>query len=76
MANPPYGDSTLDPSLPTYAAGTIWKNAEILMDSAKTPVPTGSTAIVRSSGVGTTAMDFNNGTHENRVPKDFPALQS
>jgi len=79
MANPPYGDSTKDPSMPTYATGTLaLMSTDKLSDSAT--APTGSTSgfvNIRSVGVGTMNADHINwALSGNVLPKAFPGLQS
>ena len=77
MANPPFGDSSKDPKLPTYSTGSWNFNGDNLDDSASNP--TGSTLAkmqIRGLGVGTSNADWNNGTFANTVPKAFPGLQS
>jgi hypothetical protein len=78
MANPPYGDSSLDPAMPTYAAGTIWNTLNDTNSDGATIAftSTGSTTQMRAYGVKTSNADHTNGTHANVVPKAFPGLQS
>ena len=78
MANPPYGDSSKDPKMPTYATGTMSKISTDKLDDCAT-VPTGSATsmLMRAGGVGTSNADWINGTlNQNVTPKAFPGLQS
>ena len=79
MAKPPYGDSSLDPKMPTYATGTLGLNNDVLDDCAK--APTGSTqlsgSVCRDSGPGTYNAEWDNGCNSyNVAPKKFPGLQT
>lgn len=70
-----------DPSMPTYATGTIsLMSSDVLDDCAKTPTGSSSKVTIglRSIGVGTTNADWNNDALSgNLVVKAFPyGLQS
>ena len=79
MANPPYGDSSKDPTMPTYATGTTsLMSTDKLDDCAKAPTGTSMcVSTLRAWGVGNSNADWNNdGLSGNVVPKAFPGLQS
>ena len=79
MANPPYGDSSLDPTMPTYSTETFVLNSDFNVDDAMQAFnSTASTNVyqVRAIGVRTANADRNNGTMANVAPKNFPGLQS